>query len=276
MQLARVQSLIVSSKGGGFVLPIQAFSLPFFTHVQKQVSCHLRTSSKEHISGCSIAIPEYTLATEAPWPAALRDALAAIQHIISIGIPASDIIIAGDSAGANLLYQVLQHILHPTRLPSVSPLRLDSNFAGALFISPWFDLQGNSPSMEKREAGVDLMSGKVVLRYGSVSLNGLPPSDEMEGRKWLLGELSPIGLDNVVERVLVFGGGQESVIDNIRHFGETIRQEFERADKQDRFELLVEELGIHDDIFLDMVVGVADKAITEVVAWICDTLESSS
>jgi monoterpene epsilon-lactone hydrolase len=49
-----------------------------------------------------VLFPEYRLAPEFPFPAALDDALSAYQYLVNKGIPAKNIILMGDSAGGGL------------------------------------------------------------------------------------------------------------------------------------------------------------------------------
>ena len=49
--------------------------------------------------GCSVLTPDYRVAPEHPYPAALEDALASYQWLLDRGWDGEDIVIAGDSAG---------------------------------------------------------------------------------------------------------------------------------------------------------------------------------
>lgn len=67
-----------------------------------------------HYSGCAVLGMDYRLAPEHPFPAALDDLLAAIRFAedghLGVGIDATRIALAGDSAGANLaLAALLSH-----------------------------------------------------------------------------------------------------------------------------------------------------------------------
>ena len=66
------------------------------------------------------------------FPAALQDAVSAYHYLLNLAIPASHIVIAGDSAGANLATALLRYIAdNPDKLPHPR---------AALLGSPWIDL----------------------------------------------------------------------------------------------------------------------------------------
>ena len=54
-----------------------------------------------------VLVPDYRLAPEHPFPAAVDDALGAYRWMIERGIPAGDLTIAGDSSGGGLVLSVL-------------------------------------------------------------------------------------------------------------------------------------------------------------------------
>jgi epsilon-lactone hydrolase len=81
-------------------------------------------------TGLPVLVPRYRLAPEHPFPAALEDALDAYRWLLARGIPASRIVVAGDSAGGHLAASLVGEICR-TDLPSP---------AGVVLYSPWVDL----------------------------------------------------------------------------------------------------------------------------------------
>jgi monoterpene epsilon-lactone hydrolase len=87
---------------------------------------------------------DYRLAPEHVFPAALEDAVKAYRSLLEEGIPARNIIVAGDSAGGGLAMATLLSL----RDQGVTLPR------GAVVISPWTDLLGTGESL-KTKASVD-------------------------------------------------------------------------------------------------------------------------
>lgn len=63
-------------------------------------------------SGCIVVFPEYRLAPEAPFPGAIYDCKAAVEHVQAhasgLGVDPSKIVVAGDSAGASIANACIQ------------------------------------------------------------------------------------------------------------------------------------------------------------------------
>jgi epsilon-lactone hydrolase len=92
-------------------------------------------------SGMQVLLPDYRLAPEHPYPAALDDCCAAYRWLLGQGIAAARIAIAGDSAGGNLTLATLMRLQREgVALP-----------ACAAVLSPLTDFSGLSTSLEFNE-----------------------------------------------------------------------------------------------------------------------------
>ncbi|MFG1998758.1 alpha/beta hydrolase [Spirillospora sp. NPDC048911] len=93
-------------------------------------------------TGIPVLVPRYRMAPEHPFPAPLEDALAAYRWLLARGVPASGIVIAGDSAGGHLAASLTGEICR-TGLPRP---------AGTVLFSPWVDLTCELSTAEQRRA----------------------------------------------------------------------------------------------------------------------------
>jgi epsilon-lactone hydrolase len=95
-------------------------------------------------AGAAAVVPEYRLAPEDPFPAALDDALAAYRAVLAeAGGDSERIVMAGDSAGGGLAVAACI-ALRDAGEPLPRALAL---------LSPWLDLTCSSPSWDERFEG---------------------------------------------------------------------------------------------------------------------------
>ena len=103
-------------------------------------------------AGSRVLALNYRLAPEAPFPAAVDDAVAGYRWLLAQGIAAKHITIAGDSAGGGLTIGALLALRDAG----------DAMPGCAVPISPWNDMEGTGASMQTR-AAVDPMVQKAGL-----------------------------------------------------------------------------------------------------------------
>jgi epsilon-lactone hydrolase len=117
-------------------------------------------------AGSEVVGLEYRLAPEHRYPSQLQDAVTAFDALISKGIPAQNIVIAGDSAGGNLAIE-LQLSLRDRGGPQA---------AGVVLSSPWVDLEMPGASFRENDP-FDYGTRDVLLRQALTFAGSVPLSD---------------------------------------------------------------------------------------------------
>lgn len=113
-------------------------------------------------AGLPCFAPDYRLAPEAPFPAAVEDAVAAYHALLDQGIPASRIVVAGDSAGGGLTLATLVKL---RELGSALP-------AAGYLLSPWADLACAVPSMQAKAADDPALDQTSLMAMAALYLAG--------------------------------------------------------------------------------------------------------
>lgn len=120
--------LLLYWHGGAYVMGSCASHRPCVSHIAKE-------------AGIKAIIPEYRLAPEHPFPAAIEDSVALYRALLERGFDPANIVVAGDSAGGGLSVAMLLS-LRDANLPLP---------AAAGLLSPWLDLSGQGESMTTRK-----------------------------------------------------------------------------------------------------------------------------
>lgn len=140
--------------GGAFVLGSATSYRPFAARVAAA-------------SGAKLALPDYRLAPEHPFPAALEDAVAALDALETQGVAMERIAIGGDSAGANLAVGAVQ-----ARLAAGRPAP-----AAAWLISPYLDLTHSGDSVRSRAARDPFVDATTMDPTARTYLGDANPAD---------------------------------------------------------------------------------------------------
>jgi acetyl esterase/lipase len=109
-----------------------------------------------------VLVPDYRLAPEYPFPAALDDALACVRWLKRAGVAAQDLVLAGDSAGGGLGLAVLLALRDAGEaLP-----------AAAALLAPWVDLAATGASIRENSESDAWVHGDMVAPAAALYLSG--------------------------------------------------------------------------------------------------------
>lgn len=152
-------------------------------------------------------IPDYRLAPEHAFPAAVEDCLAAYRAVLAEGIPSGGLILGGDSAGGGLVFALL-HLLLAENLP---PPR------AVVAFSPWVDLTRSAESL-RTMAERDVMLP--VERFDEISGVYLRGADRRDPRA------SPVfGSFRGAPPVLILSSLHEVLRDDARMIAARLRED---------------------------------------------------
>ncbi|KAI1129262.1 FAD/NAD(P)-binding domain-containing protein [Nemania abortiva] len=172
--------------------------------------------------GCThVCSPQYRLSTPTSgrFPAALQDALTSYLHLINdMGIPASQVILSGDSAGGNIVLGLLRYI-------SEQKLGIPAPAAAALW-SPWtdvgaalgsnLDVTSLYPNYASDYVGLEFSRWGALAVTGHGAIDGVGP--------YLSPQHHPFNMSAEVP-LFVNAGGREMLCDTIKDFSKSFKNE---------------------------------------------------
>ena len=146
---ARDDAAVLYLHGGGYVIG----SPRSHRHLAAAIGTSARTR---------VLFPDYRLAPEHPFPAAVEDAVAAYRWLLARGIEARRLVIAGDSAGGGLTVATLI-ALRDAGVPLP---------AAGVCISPWVDLTCAGGSYQTRAEADPIVKRDGVASMAAAYLAG--------------------------------------------------------------------------------------------------------
>jgi len=239
----RLERVVLFFHGGGYVLPAGPFVSSLCRYAQLELE-------KQDIE-VGFALLNYSLAPYASFPTPLKQAVAALNFLMAAGVKPQNIQLIGDSAGGNLILQVLSHILHPCQ--GVPELHLPGPLRGVYLISPWTSLSADSKSHTEND-GRDWLVHRRLKEWGALILAHVPDADRPIAEPVRAPDSWFEGVDALVERVLVTAGTEELLRDDIVLFAERFKKHHASV------ELVVQKDGLHEDILLDFNVNEKKKS----------------
>ncbi len=188
--------------GGGYNLPASPGHLDFCADINAATGADV-----------TVLFLGYTLAPHARYPQQLTQGVELLRHLINdLNRKPENIIIGGDSAGANLLLGILSHISHPH--PAIAPLELSAPLRGVVLLGPWTSFDTEGWESVKYNKYKDAVTPRSANLWSSNFLGGKPRDQYNEPMvaeaEWWRGLR--------VEEVLVVAGGDEVLLDSTKAF----------------------------------------------------------
>ncbi len=229
---APVDRQILYLHGGGYVFGSARSHRAFISHLAS------RARIVTHV-------PEYRLAPEHPFPAAIQDAVAAYRALLDQGADPSRLVVAGESAGGGLTAALLLRLRDDgVPLPRAAAL-----------VSPWVDHTFENDSIARNEPD-DFADRQLAERWSAAYLAGADPRDPLA---------SPVFADlQGLPPLFVQYGRAEMLLDEIRVFVARARDAGVdvTADEWDDM--------FHVWQFAAPVIPQAGQAVARLAAWIRD------
>ncbi|KAK5453292.1 hypothetical protein LTS15_006477 [Exophiala xenobiotica] len=190
----------------------------------------------------------------------ISQGLEALRFILEKGYESPNIIIGGDSAGANLALSVISVILHS--LEGIQPLRLNRPLAGLLLISPWVSFSIESHSFVEN-ANRDVIPEEIVNQLRGAYVG---PGDENNFSEPIQADVS-WWRDIPVKSILNIYGEAECLRDHIVQIGEKLAKAGNHVANVEC------PSHVHIDCILDAQAGMdAGPMSTRIWEWLCSVM----
>jgi len=155
--------------------------------------------------GFHVFAPEYRLAPENPFPAAIEDAVAFYRALLNAGYAPENIVVAGESAGGGLTLSLLIS-LRAAHVPLP---------AAAAVFSPWTDLAATGDSIRTNTNRCAMFDGRGVAYSSRYYLGDHDPRDPLA---------SPLYADlSGLPPLLIHVGADEVLLDDSTRLAERAR-----------------------------------------------------
>jgi acetyl esterase/lipase len=207
--------------GGEWITPAGADrGVILYLHGGGYVACSAATdrpiaAGLARLTGRRVFSPEYRLAPEHRFPAALDDAVAAYRWVLEQGVPARTLTVAGTSAGGGLALAMLLRVRDEGQWPLPG---------SAVCFSPWTDLACTGDSLRQNEGRCAMFRRANITDFARVYLGDASPQHPYASPVFAdLGGLPPLLLQVASDELLL--DDSRRVHDAVRKSGGVCRLE---------------------------------------------------
>ncbi|VUC25776.1 unnamed protein product [Clonostachys rosea] len=237
----RAKKVVLFFHGGGYTTPLLNEYMEW--NWRANITAGIETETE-----VAVAILEYSLAPGARYPTQLCQAASALAHLLSSGFSPKNIILGGDSAGGNLVGQLLAHLIWPH--PDAVRIKLTEPLAGVFLVSPWLAKSTNDRSFAENGA-IDMLSASFVnLVSGEVlGTDTAQKTDDWSSYAFPLNMTRPWidKLDTLTNKMYLSVGYHEVLRDQCIQFVEEVR----RTNSGLELDFDLQEKMAHDFILLE-------------------------
>ncbi|KAG0648401.1 hypothetical protein D0Z07_5470 [Hyphodiscus hymeniophilus] len=244
---SKAEKLVLNFPGGGYVFPASPEMFEFMFQIVDTLQAKGKNAAVLFLSYgifpslylTTSPLTKPDLAPRSVYPRQLQQAATLLNHVLhKLEVPPSKIILAGDSAGANLTMSLLSHISHPHPSGTIQPVSLSEPLRGVILISPWISFRTTDPSFQKN-AYKDCIDVRALRQWSNAFIGEEYPYPT-KSDSYNHPITAPIswweGLK--AEEVLVTVGEEEVLVDSISEFAGNLRS---GAGKGTKVELSVAE-----------------------------------
>ncbi|KAM3426707.1 hypothetical protein NHJ13734_009306 [Beauveria thailandica] len=252
------KKIVLYVHGGGYVIPMLPGHLDFCW------KAFIETGAETGVA-VAVGLVQYTLVPGGRMPTQLRQVVAAFNEVRSQGFAPRDIIIGGESGGANLTMQFIGHLLHAH--PEVPAVALAEPLAGVLAISPALGSNAETRSFRENK-NCDMITEALVRGLaGDMLPKGEAENLDLIDNPWARPlDSDPSfysGLSQVSKNVYFMVGDRELLADHSRIMAALLRKH-----APDVLVNLEETTGQpHSGILLEAIIGNVGESTLNVMKW---------
>ncbi|KAJ7451377.1 hypothetical protein FB451DRAFT_1409882 [Mycena latifolia] len=184
-----------------------------------------------------------------------------LQFLCDAGARPENLDVAGDSAGGNLVLQILSNMLNPHE--DVPQIRPTGHFQSPGLFSPWLSLTAGTKSFQQSN-GIDFLDRRILRAYGVGLLEGYSKADSAFAELAKTPQDWFEGVGGLVDHIIFITAGEREVMhDDIISVAERLKTHHKNV------ELVGQEDGVYDYMFIDFFTREKLDSLTpKVISWL--------